>query len=129
MPRVVSFFIAAANPRRAIEFYRNVFEWEFNGGEITRGKERIPYWRVRTGDPNEPGIDGVLLPRDRPGAVTVNAIEVRSIEVFVTRITDNDGKLMEGPVRTPDGDRIAVCQDPQGNLFDILESNESSRGR
>ena len=67
MPRVVSFFIAAANPRRAIEFYRNVFEWEFNGGEIARGKERFPYWRVRTGDPNEPGIDGVLLPRDRPG--------------------------------------------------------------
>ena len=67
------------------------------------GKERIPYWRVRTGDPNEPGIDGVLLPRDRPGAVTVNAIEVRSIEVFVARIKDNDGKLMEGPVRTPDG--------------------------
>ena len=41
MPRVVSFFIAAANPRRAIEFYRNVFEWEFNGGEIARGKERM----------------------------------------------------------------------------------------
>ena len=126
MPRVVSFFIAAGDPQRAIEFYRDVFEWDFAGGEIPRGTESFPFWRVRTGDLNEPGIDGVFLPREQPGAVTVCVIEVPSIEQFVERIKDNGGKLMEGPVETPDGDRVAVCQDPQGNLFDILERSESS---
>ncbi len=126
MPRVVSFFIAAGDPQRAMEFYGNVFEWVFTRGELRQGTESFPYWRVRTGDPNKPGIDGVFLPRDQPGAMTVNAIEVSSIEAFLARIEDNGGKLIEGPARTPDGDRIAVCQDPQGNLFDILERGESS---
>ena len=45
MPRVIHFEIVANNPKRAIEFYKEVFGWEFNQWN---GPQE--YWLVKTGE-------------------------------------------------------------------------------
>jgi uncharacterized protein len=58
MNRVIHFEIHAANPQRAISFYKNVFGWEFNNWG---GSE--DYWLIRTGPDDKPGINGGLIKR------------------------------------------------------------------
>jgi hypothetical protein len=65
MSRVVHFEIHAANPERAADFYRQVFDWNIN--EWTIPGVEVPhenrYWMVVTGSAPEPGIDGGILVR------------------------------------------------------------------
>jgi uncharacterized protein len=58
MPRVVHFEIHAVDPERAISFYKKMFSWTFQKWEGP-----MPYWLITTGNDNEPGINGGLLPR------------------------------------------------------------------
>jgi len=61
MPRVNHFAIPADIPDRAINFYQDVFGWQFEAGweyDTPRGREK--YWRVITGDATSAGINGGL---------------------------------------------------------------------
>ncbi len=68
MNRIVHFEIHAADPERAVKFYKDVFGWEITewvipGVEI---KDENRYWLVTTGPETEPGINGGLLFRRGP---------------------------------------------------------------
>jgi predicted enzyme related to lactoylglutathione lyase len=66
MPRVNHFAIPADVPDRAINFYRDVFGWQFKVGweyDTPRGREK--YWRVIT-------VDAPLL------ASTVGSLDVNT---------------------------------------------------
>ena len=56
MARIVHFEIHVENPDRAIKFYRAVLGWEFS-----KWDGPMPYWAVKTGPDNEPGINGGAL--------------------------------------------------------------------
>ena len=59
MPRPVHFEIHASDPQRLIDFYSEVFGWNFERwGEI-------PYWVITTGD-EDMGINGGLTQRQGP---------------------------------------------------------------
>ena len=54
MPRVIHFEIVADKPERVMKFYK-VFGWEFN-----KWNSPQDYWRVKTGEDSQPGINGGL---------------------------------------------------------------------
>ena len=64
MSRVVHFEIHADDPERAMQFYRDVFAWQF---EDYSGIAGTPYWGVITGPDSAMGINGGLLKRPCPG--------------------------------------------------------------
>ena len=67
MPRVNHFAIPADVPERAIQFYQEVFGWQFELGweyETPEGREK--YWHVITGG-GSAGIDGGLARREYQG--------------------------------------------------------------
>ena len=41
------------------------------------------------------------------------------LDVTVERIKSKGGKVLNGPMDVPGGDRVAQCQDPQGINFAI----------
>jgi uncharacterized protein len=123
MPRPIHFEIPADNPDRAAAFYKDVFGWTFDkweGGEI-------PYWLVTTGDNGEPGINGGLLPRQHPGASTVNTIGVASLDESVRRIESKGGKTVVPKMPIPGMGWLAYCVDTEGNTFGIMQPDESAR--
>ena len=64
MPRVNYFAIPADVPDRAINFYQEVFGWQFEvGWEYDTPQGREKYWRVITGDGASAGINGGLTRR------------------------------------------------------------------
>ena len=60
MPRPVHFDIQADDLERAKQFYGDVFGWTFEDYSDFVG---APYFGVITGQDDEPGINGGLLPR------------------------------------------------------------------
>ncbi|KAB1186918.1 MULTISPECIES: VOC family protein [Haloferax] len=128
MARVVHFDIGADDPERAISFYSEVFGWEFE-----KWDGPMDYWLVMTGDPNTPGIDGGLAPRDGPApdddtptATYTCTIDVNDVDSVVESVTEHGGRVADDPQTIPGVGRLAYCYDTEGNRFGVMESDETA---
>lgn len=128
MPRIVHFEIHAGDPERAIGFYAGVFGWVIEqwGTEDS--------WLVRTGPADQPGIDGGLLRRrsEAPSdGQPVNAftctIEVPDVDLFVAKVVAAGGSLAVPRVAVPGIGWLAYALDTEGNLFGMLQGDETAR--
>ena len=81
MSRVVHFEILADDPERAIKFYENVFKCKIEKWD------QYDYWLVTTGENDEPGINGAIMPNEFGGTVR-DTINVDSYDEFVKKIED-----------------------------------------
>lgn len=117
MPRPIHFEIPADDTERAAAFYGGVFGWEF-----TKWDGPMPYWMVRTGADGEPGINGGLMPREQPGASTVNVLDVASVEGALASIERHGGTTVAPKTHIPGVGFVAYCTDTEGNLFGIIEA-------
>jgi len=122
MPRVIHFDISADEPERAIRFYHDVFGWR-----IEKWTGPFDYWLIKTGEPNEPGIDGGLAKRERAEDSITNIIDVGSVADASARIVANGGKIVQPKRTVPGAGYLATCLDTEGNLFGIMQRDESAR--
>lgn len=122
MPRPIHFDISVDDPERAAKFYGEAFGWEFY-----KWDGPFDYWLIRTGTPDEPGIDGGLARRESPSEAIMNFIGVPSVAECATKIVALGGKLIRDRQAIPGVGFIAICQDTEGNRFGILEADESAR--
>lgn len=122
MPRVVHFEIDAKKPERAVKFYEKVFGWK-----IKKWEGPVEYYLITTGKESEPGIDGGLSRRTESEPSTVNTIDVPSVDEFIKKVEANGGKIIR-PKRAVMGvGYMAYFQDPEGNVFGMMESDESAK--
>lgn len=122
MPRVIHFEIDAKRPEKAITFYEKVFGWK-----IEKWKGPVDYWLIVTGKENEPGIDGGLSRRTEAEPSTVNTIDVSSVDEYVKKIENNGGKIIRPKQAVPGVGWMSYFKDPEGNVWGIMESDESAR--
>ncbi len=121
MPRVIHFDISADDPERALRFYRDVFGWK---AEKWNGP--FDYWLIKTGEPDQPGIDGGLARRDQPWESITNIIDVTSVDEMAARIVANGGIIVRPRNAIPGVGYFAACQDTEGNVFGIMQMDESA---
>ena len=121
MLRVTHFEISVDDPERAIKFYTDAFGWE-----IKKWEGPMDYWLIMTGPKDQPGIDGGLMKREHPGASTTNTIDVPSVDEFISKITEADGKIVAPKQSIPGVGYFAYCQDTEGNTFGIMEEDTSA---
>ena len=124
MPRVVHFELSAANPDRVAKFYGDVFGWKFekwSGGGMD-------YWMINTGPDKAPGINGGMSRREagRP-ANTVNTVDVASVDEFSAKIGKSGGEVMMPKMAIPGVGFFALCQDPEGTTFGIMQFDEKAK--
>jgi len=122
MPRVVHFEIDAKKPEKAITFYEKVFGWK-----IEKWKGPVEYWLITTGKEKEPGIDGGLSKRTEAEPSTVNTIDVTSVDEYTKKVEENGGKIIRPKRAVPGVGWMAYFKDPEGNVWGIMESDESAR--
>ena len=123
MPRVIHFEIPTDNPERAVDFYREIFGWQF---QKWNGPQE--YWLVTTGPDGQPGINGGLLRRPKgPGAGTVNTIDVASVDEAVAAIEKAGGKNVVPKMAIPGVGYLAYCADPDGNVFGIMHEDRGAK--
>jgi len=96
MPRVVHFEIHAPDAQKAIDFYRDVFDWEFNqfeGGEWE--------YHLATTGKDQPGIDGGLMPsRDASRALSIRS-RLKMLMPMPRRWPSMAGRLLCRSFRSP----------------------------
>jgi predicted enzyme related to lactoylglutathione lyase len=121
MPRPIHFEIPADQPERASAFYRDVFGWQFR-----KWDGPMPYWLITTGAEGERGIDGGMMPRQAPGASTVNTIGVESIDATLKTIEAKGGRTVVPRMAVPGIGWLAYCVDTEGNTFGVLQPDEKA---
>lgn len=119
MPRVIHFEIPSSEPQRAIAFYRDVFGWEFSRWD---GPE--PYWLIKTGAADQPGIDGGLLAREGP---VVNTLDVASLDEHVAKVEAHGGSVAVPKMPIPGVGWLAYCKDTEGNLFGLMQADPAAK--
>jgi predicted enzyme related to lactoylglutathione lyase len=121
VPRVVHFEIDAKKPATAIAFYQEVFGWK-----IEKWQGPVDYWLIMTGK-DEPGIDGGLSKRTGAKPVTVNTIDVPSIDDFIKKVEANGGKITRKKGAVPGVGWLAYFKDPEGNLWGMMQNDPSAK--
>lgn len=125
MSRPVHFEIHAADPERARNFYSSVFGWKIEQwGDI-------PYWTITTGDDDQPGVNGGLLPRrgpdpapDAPVHGYVMTISVIDIDATIAAIEVNGGTVALPKDKMPGVGLLAYYKDTENNIFGILQPED-----
>jgi predicted enzyme related to lactoylglutathione lyase len=123
MSRVVHFEIHAGDPERAVEFYREIFGWEFSKWEGPQD-----YWLIKTGPDDEPGIDGGLLRRqgeiDGQAVIAyVCTVDVPSVDDVLQKVTRIGGQVAVPKMAVPGIGWLAYCKDTEGNLFGAMQAD------
>lgn len=118
MARVIHFEIPTENPEAAIAFYEKAFGWE-----IKKWEGPMDYWLVCTGGHDQPGIDGAIMRKTDIYGVR-NTIGVDDIAEALRKVEEAGGKVIlpSSPIEGV-GD-WALCEDPDGNFFGLMQPHE-----
>jgi hypothetical protein len=127
MPRVIHFEIHAENPERAVKFYSTVLGWEF-----TKWEGPMPYWLIKTGPDDQPGINGGLLPRqcaiDGQAVIAyVCTVDTPSVDQHVAKALANGGTVALPKMPIPGIGWLAYCKDTEGNIFGLMQADPKAR--
>jgi hypothetical protein len=122
MSRVIHFEIPAAEPERAAAFYGKVFGWKFD-----KWAGPMEYWMVTTGTDGKPGINGGMLKKPGPVAVTTNTIDVDSADKALAAVAKAGGKQVMPKSPIPGVGYFAYCEDTEGNVFGVLQADPNAK--
>ena len=113
--------LLSSDPEAAKAFYFDEFGWS-KDGEMDMG----PMGRYEFIRHN--GVIGAIMPKpeDAPTSMWQYYFRCEDIDLAVTTVTDRGGHILRGPDEIPGGDFSVNAVDPQGALFSLVGSRDSS---
>ena len=128
MPRVVHFEIHTADPERAVNFYKTLFDWQFQKWEGP-----MDYWLITTGPNEQPGINGGLVRRqgelDGQAVIAyVCTVDVANVDASTNTATSNGAQVVLPKMPIPGVGWLVYCKDTEGNIFGMMQADESAQG-
>ena len=118
MPRPIHFEIPAENPERIMNFYATVFGWKFS-----KWAGPTDYWMIATGGPEEPGINGGILPRRDPAQPCVNTVGVANLDDTLKTVESAGGVCVMPKMPIPGVGWLAYCKDTEGNMIGMMQAD------
>jgi uncharacterized protein len=108
--------LLTTDPAAATAFYGKLFGWATETMDMGTG----PYHMIKAGDASIGGITGMppqagAMPPNWGCYVTVEAVD-KTAELCV----ELGGKVLMGPFDIPTVGRMAVLQDPQGAVINVI---------
>ena len=129
MSRPIHFEIHAADPKRAISFYADLFGWTF-----TKWAGPVDYWVIKTGDEGVPGINGGLLPRQGGGPAPMQAlnayvctIDVADLDASLRRAGEVGGAVVLSKMPIPGIGWLAYLHDTEKNIFGVMQADTQAK--
>ncbi len=120
MNRIVHFEIPCDNPQLQMDFFKNVFNWEFQQF-LTED-----YWSCTSGDASTPGINGGFMKRKNPGQPIVNSIQVENMEITIKAIEAAGGKMVVPKMAIPTVGWLAYFLDPENNIHGLYQEDSTA---
>lgn len=105
--------------KSAWKFYSELFGWK-EQGSMDMGGDLGEYFMFGI-EPEQMigGMSNTAKMMNAP-AHWLHYTHVKDIDEAVKAIPQKGGKVLNGPMEVPGGDRVAQCQDPQGGTFAIF---------
>ncbi len=114
--KVVWADLVTDDARQVVEFYSELFKWEFRNysGYLIAFRDDRP-------------LAGVFQ-RERPAGSDAKPrwfgyISVKDVQRAARAVTGTGGRVLAAPARQPNRGEQAVCADPEGALFGLLKSS------
>jgi predicted enzyme related to lactoylglutathione lyase len=110
--------LATADAEQALAFYTALTGW------ARLGEAEVPVsGRYRLFGQGTRQLGGVYeLPAGSPVAPHwLLYVRVNVLDATIERVRDHGGEVVVDPMEVPGGHRIAVCRDPQGGAFGLLQ--------
>jgi predicted enzyme related to lactoylglutathione lyase len=122
----VHFEIHAADPDRAVNFYKKLFDWQFQKWEGP-----MDYWLITTGPNEQPGINGGLVRRqgeiDGQAVIAyVCTVDVADVDASTNTATSNGAQVVLPKMAIPGVGWLVYCKDTEGNIFGMMQADESA---
>ncbi|MDW0165020.1 MAG: hypothetical protein QOA14_04250 [Nitrososphaeraceae archaeon] len=122
MPRISYLDFSAEDPERAVNFYNKIFGWQIN-----KWDGPLEFWEIKTGEPNELGIDGGLSKRDRIGQWTTPFINVSSVDQYIAKIEAGGGRIIQPKASIPGIGYSLLFKDTESNTIGLFEENKNAK--
>lgn len=105
----------------AWKFYSELFGWT-KTASMDMGPELGEYFMfAKDSEKSMGGMSNVATMMHAPPH-WLHYVQVADTDEAVKRIADKGGKILNGPMEVPGGQRIAQCMDPQGGFFAVVSS-------
>jgi uncharacterized protein len=102
----------------AWKFYSELFGWK-NTSSMDMGPELGTYWMFGLDTANSLGGMSNVATQMKAPPHWLYYVTVDDLDAALERIKQHGGKVLNGPMEVPGGDKIAQCMDPQGGMFAI----------
>lgn len=119
--RVVHFEIPTDHPEKSMNFFKNIFGWDYQ----KYGDE--DYWMVKTGEHGEHGIDGAIMKKRDPKQTVVNSIDVESIDKTSEEIEKAGGKIVVPKSAVPQMGWFCMFKDLDGNVHGLWQTDSNAK--
>jgi predicted enzyme related to lactoylglutathione lyase len=113
--KLVHFEVQAQDTNRALDFYKNMFGWQFQGFEGP-----VEYHMTQLAE----DMGGAVTPGD-PGAIRVY-FDVDDINDGVARVKEHGGKA-DDPQPVPGMGWFAACTDTEGNPIGLWQTDPNAQ--
>lgn len=107
--------------KSAWTFYSGLFGWK-KTQSMDMGPELGEYFMFGADEKNTMGgmFNGATAAKVPPN--WLHYIRVTDVDAAAKRIPELGGKILNGPMEVPGGDRIVQCMDPQGGAFALVSA-------
>lgn len=109
----------------AWKFYSELFGWKPTQS-MNMGPELGEYFMFGMDTQQSMGGMSNAATMMKAPAHWLHYINVKSTDEAAKRLVQKGGKVLNGPMDVPGGDRIAQCMDPQGGMFAIYSAGPRS---
>lgn len=116
MSKIVHFDVPADDMERAKGFYEGLFGWK-----IEKAPGPMEYFLIDTD-----GLAGGIGKRGAPEQAMTNYVEVKSLSESVAKVKDLGGTVTQERMPVPAYGYLAVCADTEGNVFGLMEKDETA---
>lgn len=116
------------DPAAAVDFYSKLFGWKTATMDVGTG----PYHVLKIGDVAIGGISGKMPGTENKPSTWGCYVTVDDVDTTARACEQLGGKILMGPMDIPTIGRMAVLQDPQGAVINVIaysmESCEENSG-
>jgi predicted enzyme related to lactoylglutathione lyase len=114
------------DPEAAVDFYRDLFGWEFEDVMPPDSPGKYFIARIRGGDVAAVGS----IPEGAPPMAMWNSyVWVDSADDTAAKVKDAGGNVVMEPFDVMDAGRMAVCMDPEGAAFCLWQAKQHKGAR
>ena len=126
---ICHFEIPADEPKRAVEFYRGLFNWDIRLWGANNPAEIHMIATVpsdETGRPSKPGVNGMIMKRQNPGQPFANYIHVESVDDYGSKAEALGGQIVMPKTAVPGMGWFLYFKDTEGNILGLWQVDPSA---